>query len=133
MKAESLVLSSLAVLRWWMVKNPLLFVVAVGMVIVFQPDLFSLSGASRGYNLAFFLILAATLWLANFAEAVAEGWGKARAETLHRAWAEMMARFLMKDGAIRMIPSSGVFGRGWRMSEQMWPIRWQRSKGDRQC
>ncbi|CAM3518015.1 potassium-transporting ATPase subunit KdpB [Hydrogenibacillus schlegelii] len=93
-----------------MVKNPVLFVVEVGMAIVFllvlRPDLFGPSGASRGYNLAVFLILAATLWFANFAEAVAEGRGKAQAETLRRTRTETMARLLLKDGTTKMVPSS---------------------------
>ncbi len=74
-------------------RNPVMFVVEVGSVLTtiqFAADVFRGSG-----NLGFELQIVFWLWLtvlfANFAEAMAEGRGKAQAETLRRAKTETMA------------------------------------------
>lgn len=66
----------------YMVKNPIMFVVEVGMllslVLTFFPNLFIQENVSRTYVLSIFIILLLTLIFANFSEALAEGRGKAR-------------------------------------------------------
>ncbi|MBE3596001.1 MAG: potassium-transporting ATPase subunit KdpB [Hydrogenibacillus sp.] len=93
-----------------MIKNPVMFVVEAGtavvLLLVVWPDLFGPSGATRAYNFAVFAILVLTIWFANFAEAVAEGRGKAQAESLRKTKTETMARLVQKDGSTKMVSSS---------------------------
>lgn len=93
-----------------MVASPVMFVVYVGMfvvlLLVINPDLFGPSDVGRGYNLAVFLILFLTVVFANFAEAIAEGRGRAQAETLRRTKTETMANLVLKDGTIKVVPSN---------------------------
>ena len=91
-----------------MVKNPVMFVVEVGAVITMVVLVANLVNHAGGYWFG----LQITLWLwftvlfANFAEAMAEGRGKAQAETLRKARAETEARRLREDGSIEVVPSS---------------------------
>jgi K+-transporting ATPase ATPase B chain len=76
------------------VKNPVMFVVLVGSVITFieaiaHPGIFT-------WSITIWLFL--TVIFANFAEAMAEGRGKAQADTLRRMRAETEARRLNPDG-----------------------------------
>jgi potassium-transporting ATPase ATP-binding subunit len=91
-----------------LVKNPVMFVVEVGAV---------LTTFSLGWNIVhglpgFSFGLQITLWLwftvlfANFAEAMAEGRGKAQAETLRKARAETMARRQRPSGGTETVPGS---------------------------
>lgn len=93
-----------------MVASPVMFVVYVGMFVVLllvvNPNLFGPSDVGRGYNLAVFLILFLTVVFANFAEAIAEGRGRAQAETLRRTKTETMANLVLKDGTIKVVPSN---------------------------
>src|ERR1700748_110441 len=89
-----------------MMGNPVMFVVEVGSVIT---TVLLLAHA----NLAFKFNLQITLWLwftvmfANFAEAMAEGRGKAQADTLRKARSETMAnRILGNDAQVEKVPSS---------------------------
>ena len=70
-----------------MIKNPVMFVVEVGLLVtvllVFMPDIFDDQGSNlRVYNILVAVILLLTILFANFAEAVAEGRGKAQANAL---------------------------------------------------
>jgi K+-transporting ATPase ATPase B chain len=91
-----------------MVKNPVMFVVEVGAVITLVVLVANLVQHHGGFRFG----LQITLWLwftvlfANFAEAMAEGRGKAQAETLRKARAETEARRLHQDGTTEMLPSS---------------------------
>ena len=91
-----------------MVKNPVMFVVEVGAVTSMVVLVANLVKHTGGYWFG----LQITLWLwftvlfANFAEAMAEGRGKAQAETLRKARAETEARRLREDGSIEVVPSS---------------------------
>jgi K+-transporting ATPase ATPase B chain len=76
------------------VRNPVMFVVLVGTVITFieaiaHPSFFA-------WAITFWLFL--TVLFANFAEAMAEGRGKAQADTLRRMRSETEARRLNADG-----------------------------------
>lgn len=93
-----------------MIKNPVMFIVEVGTVITlilsFAPDLFSATNVGRGYNIAVFFILLFTVLFGNFAEALAEGRGKAQADTLRKTKSETMAKLVQKDGSYKQVPST---------------------------
>ena len=77
-----------------LIKNPVMFVVEVVTVltaILFLRDL-ATGGGSLGFTFQILLWLIITLLFANFAEAVAEGRGKAQAATLRKARTETMAK-----------------------------------------
>src|ERR1019366_8439061 len=87
-----------------MVRNPVMFLVEIG---------------SAATTAAYFVhpsvfVLLVTLWLwatvlfANFAEAVAEGRGKAQADTLRRTRQETTAFLRRPDGTLDEIPSSDL-------------------------
>jgi K+-transporting ATPase ATPase B chain len=59
-----------------------------------------------GFDLQITLWLWFTVLFANFAEAMAEGRGKAQADALRRAKSETLARRLGKDGTIEEVPST---------------------------
>ena len=91
-----------------MMKNPVMFVVEVGAVItlvVLISNLVQHHGDFR-FGLQITLWLWFTVLFANFAEAMAEGRGKAQAETLRKARAETEARKLHEDGTTELLPSS---------------------------
>ena len=91
-----------------MMRNPVMFVVEVGSVIT-TLLLFRDITAHRS---TFSFDLQITLWLwftvlfANFAEAMAEGRGKAQAETLRRAKSETTAHRLLRNGESEDVKSS---------------------------
>jgi len=109
----------------WMVKNPVMFVVEVGSVLTsallvtdFVRDYTQWhalhAGApvsmtsflpALGFNLQITLWLWFTVLFANFAEAMAEGRGKAQADTLRKAKAETIARRYKADGGFEEIAS----------------------------
>lgn len=93
-----------------MIKNPVMFVVEVGTVITlllsFVPDLFGATTVGRGYNIAVFLILLVTVLFANFAEALAEGRGKAQADTLRKTKSDTKARLVRKDGSYTQVSAT---------------------------
>jgi potassium-transporting ATPase ATP-binding subunit len=87
-----------------MMGNPVMFVVEIGSVIT--TGLLFKGGAAFWFNLQITLWLWFTVLFANFAEAMAEGRGKAQAETLRKARSETMAnRLLGSDGRVEQIPS----------------------------
>ena len=95
----------------YMMKNPVMFVVEVGFVIctllVFFPHLFRDEGNNLSlYNAIVALILFVTLLFANFAESVAEGRGKAQAETLKKTKKDTKARLVFADGTEKIVSSS---------------------------
>jgi potassium-transporting ATPase ATP-binding subunit len=67
------------------IHNPVMFVVWVGTIVTLaltiDPSLFGPSNASHLYNGVVTVVLALTVWFANYAEALAEGRGKAKAES----------------------------------------------------
>ncbi|MET9275214.1 potassium-transporting ATPase subunit KdpB [Kribbella sp. NPDC003557] len=85
-----------------MVRNPVMFVVEVGAV---ASTIFAVTDSS-----VFVWWIVVWLWLtvifANLAEAVAEGRGKAQAETLRRAKTETTARRLTADGDEEQVPAT---------------------------
>ncbi len=93
-----------------MVHNPVMFVVEVGSVLTTLALVLDLL-AGRG-RLGFELQITAWLWLtvifANFAEAMAEGRGKAQAATLRRARSETTAHRRGVDGSLQAVPASSL-------------------------
>ena len=84
----------------WQARNPVMFVVEVGAAatsIFFVRDFVRHRG-SPGFDFAIAAWLWFTVLFANFAEAVAEGRGKAQAETLRRTKSDTYARLLHEDG-----------------------------------
>ncbi|MBG9941146.1 potassium-transporting ATPase subunit KdpB [Brevibacillus formosus] len=92
-----------------MMKNPVMFVVEIGffitLLLTFVPNLFG--GASDPfYNGIVSLILFVTILFANFAEALAEGRGKAQAESLKKTKQDTQAKKVGKDGRIQVVSST---------------------------
>ncbi|MFZ3343448.1 MAG: potassium-transporting ATPase subunit KdpB [Terriglobales bacterium] len=87
-----------------MMKNPVMFVVEVGSVVT--TVLLLRERAGVGFNLQIALWLWFTVLFANFAEAMAEGRGKAQADTLRKARSETVARRLLANGTIESVPSA---------------------------
>lgn len=92
----------------YMIKNPVMFVVEIGFIIctllVFFPHMFHDEGEHLSlYNAIVAVILFITLLFANFAESVAEGRGKAQAETLKKTKKDTQARLILEDGSEKMI------------------------------
>src|SRR5438128_3650696 len=93
-----------------MARNPVMFVVEIGSV---RTTLRLIQDAvSGGRDLGFELQITFWLWLtvlfANFAEAMAEGRGKAQAETLRRAKTETTARRERPDGTYELTPAPSL-------------------------
>ncbi|HEY5395479.1 MAG TPA: potassium-transporting ATPase subunit B, partial [Trebonia sp.] len=85
-----------------MVRIPVMFLVEVGSVITTVDFI--------GHPSVFVGLVAAWLWatvlFANFAEAVAEGRGKAQADTLRRSRRETAAYRMTERGTIETVPST---------------------------
>ncbi|GEM52534.1 potassium-transporting ATPase ATP-binding subunit [Empedobacter brevis NBRC 14943 = ATCC 43319] len=83
-----------------MFRNPVMFTVWIGTLVMLIVSLWTLFGAqgqgSFIYNLVVFIVLFKTLLFANFAEAIAEARGKAQAESLRKTREETPAR--LKNG-----------------------------------
>jgi K+-transporting ATPase ATPase B chain len=87
-----------------MIKNPVMFVVEIVSVItlfITLRDLFA--GGDFGFNGQISLWLWFTILFANFAEALAEGQGRAQAESLKKTRSEAFAKRLLADGNIETI------------------------------
>jgi len=84
------------------IKNPVMFVVLIGTIITFieaiaHPGIFT-------WSITIWLLL--TVLFANFAEAMAEGRGKAQADTLRKMRSETEARRLNPDGTETRVPAA---------------------------
>ncbi len=94
-----------------MIKNPVMFVVEVGfiitMVLTVFPDLLEKNGNAL-YNGIVSVILLVTILFANFAEAVAEGRGKAQAESMKKTKKDTPAKLLDKNGNIKILNSNEI-------------------------
>ncbi|MGW6301965.1 potassium-transporting ATPase subunit KdpB [Peribacillus butanolivorans] len=92
-----------------MARNPVMFVVEIGFVITFLLSIYpALFGgiSERGYNIAVTIILFVTIIFANFAEALAEGRGKAQANSLKKTKQDTKARLIQKDGSIKIVDAT---------------------------
>ncbi|ADO55309.2 potassium-transporting ATPase subunit KdpB [Paenibacillus polymyxa] len=93
-----------------MMKNPVMFVVEIGTLVVLLmlllPGYFGV-GKEMGFNLAVFIILLFTLLFANFAEALAEGRGKAQAASLKKSKQDSQANKLVGN-EIQVVSSTAL-------------------------
>ncbi|SEF63700.1 K+-transporting ATPase ATPase B chain [Bryocella elongata] len=91
-----------------MMRNPVMFVVEIGSVLT--TILLVVDGVRKighfGFDLQITLWLWFTVLFANFAEAMAEGRGKAQADALRKAKSETMAVRIVKDDVTEQVPSS---------------------------
>jgi potassium-transporting ATPase ATP-binding subunit len=87
-----------------MMGNPVMFVVEIGSVIT--TFLLFKGGSAFKFNLQITLWLWFTVLFATFAEAMAEGRGKAQADTLRKARSETEAKRLLPNGATETVASA---------------------------
>ena len=96
-----------------MIRNPVMFVVEVVAAlttIIFLRALFT-GGEDLGFTFQIILWLWFTVLFANFAEAIAEGRGKAQAESLKKTRTESQAKLLMGSGSdrtYRLVPGTSL-------------------------
>ncbi|HLO88475.1 MAG TPA: potassium-transporting ATPase subunit KdpB [Nostocaceae cyanobacterium] len=98
------------------VRNPVMFVVWLGTIVTFlvtlDPNLFGTIkvdiNQQRLLNGLITLILFFTVLFANFAEAVAEGRGKAQADSLRSTRSDSNARKVLPDGSILQVNSTDL-------------------------
>ena len=94
------------------IRNPVMFVVWVGslvtLALTIEPTLFGPSNASRVYNGVVTSILVLTVWFANFAEALAEGRGKAKADALRRTRSDLVGVRVLEDGHKETVPAKDL-------------------------
>ena len=91
-------------------KNPVMFVVEVGSVVttyLFIRDIFTHS-IDTGFTFQIALWLWFTVLFANFAEAMAEGRGKAQADSLRRAKTTTSARKVLASGKEEIVPATAL-------------------------
>lgn len=96
------------------VKNPVMFIVWVGtlvtLLVTIDPNLFGAVpqdiSKQRVLNGLITLILFFTVVFANFAEAVAEGRGKAQADSLRSTRSDTIARKILSDGVVQEVSST---------------------------
>ena len=108
-----------------MYRNPVMFIVEVGSVIttaIFVRDVASSTGQENAFAGLVSLWLWFTVLFANFAEAMAEGRGKAQAATLRKTRAETTARVRTRRRVDRRDAVVGAPGRR--------PVRRDRRRGD---
>ncbi|CAM3444232.1 potassium-transporting ATPase subunit KdpB [Erysipelothrix anatis] len=103
----------------YMIKNPVMFVVEIGfflsVILTVAPTAFGDPDASmQTINAIVAFILLLTLLFANFAESLAEGRGKAQANTLRQTKKDMMANRIMSDGSIEQV-AAAMLQRGDRV------------------
>ena len=94
-----------------LMRNPVMFVVGVGSVLTTVLFFRDLNSSSSNVNV-FVGLVALFLWFtvlfANFAEAVAEGRGKAQADTLRQTRTETMAHRRRRDGSMEDVASGDL-------------------------
>jgi K+-transporting ATPase ATPase B chain len=94
-----------------LMRNPVMFVVEVGAVFttfVWLRDIGDATSKENVFGALVSLFLWFTVLFANFAEAVAEGRGKAQADTLRRTRQETVAHRRRADGTVEDVPGSSL-------------------------
>ncbi len=96
------------------VKNPVMFLVWIGTIVTLlmtiDPNIFGnvAGGNLRRFNGLICVILFVTVLFANFAEAFAEGRGKAQADALRATKSDTSARKVLADGSISEVSSTSL-------------------------
>jgi len=88
-----------------LLKNPVIFVTEVGALLTTAGLLIRSKGEPAGFALQVALWLWFTVLFANFAEAMAEGRGKAQADELRKTRTRTVARLLRSDGSVEPVPA----------------------------
>jgi K+-transporting ATPase ATPase B chain len=88
-----------------LMKNPVMFVTEVGAFLTTVSLFFRSANEPLGFGLQVAIWLWFTVLFANFAEAMAEGRGKAQADALRRTRTQTMANRLRKDGSLEFVPA----------------------------
>ncbi|WP_316767641.1 potassium-transporting ATPase subunit KdpB [Pedobacter frigiditerrae] len=92
-----------------MIKNPVMFTVEIGTLVMAYVTFYSFSHEGQGsslYNFFIFLVLLLTVLFANFAEAIAEARGKAQADSLRKTREETPAKLILANGKTEVRSSS---------------------------
>jgi len=92
-----------------MVRNPVMFTVEIGTLVMAYVTVYSFNHNEQGsalYNFFIFLVLLLTVLFANFAEAIAEARGKAQADSLRKTREETPAKLLLSNGTTEIRSSS---------------------------
>jgi len=99
---EALVQSFIKLNPRTMFRNPVMFLVWIGTLVMLVVSIWTLTGeksqGSFAYNCTVFFILLLTVLFANFAEAIAEARGKAQADSLRKTREETPAK--LQDGSL---------------------------------
>jgi len=96
-----------------LIKNPVIFVVEIGffltLILTISPTLFTENEADlRMFNGIISFILFITVIFANFAESIAEGRGKAQADSLKKTRKETSANLLKEDNSIEKVDAGSL-------------------------
>lgn len=96
-----------------LIKNPVIFVVEIGffltLLLTIYPAIFSKAETNlRVFNAIICFILFVTVLFANFAEAIAEGRGKAQADSLKKTRKNTVANLLKSDGTITQVDAGSL-------------------------
>lgn len=107
---ESLVQSFIKLNPRLMVRNPVMFMVELGTLVMLFVTCYTLftgdtSQGSLAYNIIVLFVLFLTVLFANFAEAIAEARGKAQAESLRKTREETPAKLVVAN-EMRIISSA---------------------------
>lgn len=93
----------------YMMHNTVMFIVEIGclfsLIFTLFPSILGVDG-SRVYNFIIFIVLFITLLFANFAESIAEGKGKAQADTLKQSKKDAKAKLLLPNGEVSIVDAS---------------------------
>eukprot|EP01035_Chromulina_nebulosa_P009091 gene9091-12287_t len=98
-----------------MFRNPVMFTVEIGTIIMIAVCIWIATGettqGSLAYNIIVTAVLLLTLLFANFAEAIAEARGKAQADSLRKTREETPAKWIQTVGEMyvnemKIVPSS---------------------------
>ena len=97
----------------YLLKNPVMFTVEVGTVIMLIVSILTILNplseqGSFVYNFIITILLFLTLLFANFAEAIAEERGKAQAASLRKTREDTPAKLVLSSGTIKIISSSDL-------------------------
>jgi potassium-transporting ATPase ATP-binding subunit len=95
-----------------MLKNPVMFVTEVGAAITTASIIFGTDNESLGFGFQITVWLWFTVLFANFAEAVAEGRGKAQANALRKTRTQTTAHRLIQDGLVQRDISADKLRKG---------------------
>lgn len=89
-----------------MARNPVMFIVEIGSLVTTAITIYNMiKGQPYSFDLQISLWLWFTVLFANFAEALAEGKGKAQAESLKKSRSETFANIIKDNGEIEVVPA----------------------------